>query len=587
MNKKRSIFSGMLFRMVALIGSVLIICLASLQFYVYSSLRDSLIEENKKHVRDVSNATVGLIKTISEAKSRKIPVDLSKAKAKDTVLGKQGSDGKRDFTDSQFKWNDTGYVYAFDSKGVAVMHPVLEGKDMYNTKDKNGKLFVRGMIKDAKNHVDGSFYNYLWVDENNETRQKIAFVQYIPEWDWVVGVAIYEDEFYDEVDTFGYIMLGLGALTVLVIISIIVFIVRNQLKGIKNAINAVDFLSKGKIDKKLSLDTKDTSEVGDLSRAVVNLSSNLETIVSGIQQSATSVNGTGSLLNDSILDSKKDTEAVVSGILTISDNVSHQSALTEELTSAVTQISSTMVAMTSQLTGFVDLADKTDTSVTLGVEKVHHSTKNISSIKNSFSELKETVDLLDTHSSNIEKVISVISSVAEQTNLLALNAQIEAARAGEQGRGFAVVATEVGKLAFETKNNVKEISNVTSQIKSTIQKVVSTVDGTGDAIATGTASMVEIENELAKIKTGVSTMTNGVSIFSASIQEVTAQTEEVTSGITELANSSELIANRSSDIKQSADKMLVGFINVARASEDLNSNSSSLESVVSQFDVTN
>ena len=465
------------------------------------------------------------------------------------------------------------------------MHPVLEGKDMYDTRDKNGKLFVQGMIKEAKDHPNGEFYRYLWVDENNQTREKVAFVQYIPEWDWVVGVAIYEDEFYDEVNTFGYIMLGLGVLTVLVIISIIVLIVRNQLKGIKNAINAVDLLSKGKINKKLSLNTKDTSEVGDLSRAVVNLNENLESIVSGIKESATSVNNTGYLLNGSILDSKNVTDSVVVGISSISSNVEQQNALTEELTSSVTQISSTMVAMTSQLTKFVELSDTTDISVATGVDKVKHSAKNIEFIRDSFAELKQTVDLLATHSTNIEKVISVISAVAEQTNLLALNAQIEAARAGEQGRGFAVVATEVGKLAFETKNNVIEISRVTSQIKETIQQVVSTVDGTDEAIKTGTESMVEIESELTKIKQGVSTMTTGVSEFSASIQEVTAQTEEVTSGITELAYSSETISNRSSEIKLSADKMLSEFEQVLTASKELSHSSSNLDNVVGKFEV--
>ncbi|WP_328812936.1 methyl-accepting chemotaxis protein [Paradesulfitobacterium ferrireducens] len=41
---------------------------------------------------------------------------------------------------------------------------------------------------------------------------------------------------------------------------------------------------------------------------------------------------------------------------------------------------------------------------------------------------------------------------------MALNAAIEAARAGEHGRGFAVVATEVRKLAHQTKQSVKDIT---------------------------------------------------------------------------------------------------------------------------------
>jgi len=54
----------------------------------------------------------------------------------------------------------------------------------------------------------------------------------------------------------------------------------------------------------------------------------------------------------------------------------------------------------------------------------------------------------------------MIVDIADRINMLSLNASIEAARAGEHGRGFAVVANEIGKLASQTGESVKEIENV-------------------------------------------------------------------------------------------------------------------------------
>lgn len=86
-------------------------------------------------------------------------------------------------------------------------------------------------------------------------------------------------------------------------------------------------------------------------------------------------------------------------------------------------------------------------------------------VENSTAKTKEVTDKLLMESGEIGKTLDIINEIAESINLLALNASIEAARAGEAGRGFAVVAQEVGHLAENTKESLKNVNEVVTRVQ--------------------------------------------------------------------------------------------------------------------------
>jgi methyl-accepting chemotaxis protein len=92
----------------------------------------------------------------------------------------------------------------------------------------------------------------------------------------------------------------------------------------------------------------------------------------------------------------------------------------------------------------VDLAKETMQKLTLAIQEISSSSRQVAGI------------------------LKTIEEIAFHTNILALNAAVEAARAGEAGSGFSVVADEVRSLAHRSSESA---ANIAMLIEGTLQKV--------------------------------------------------------------------------------------------------------------------
>lgn len=275
--------------------------------------------------------------------------------------------------------------------------------------------------------------------------------------------------------------------------------------------------------------------------SILDMSSNLNTLISGIvatgnsiAKSASGSADVASQTNKAVYEQQQLTSQVVSSINAMTDSI-HQMVQ--------------MAADSEKAAGEAQLqAEKGKTIVDTTVASIGSLAKRVDSSV-------EMIKSLEKNSQEIGSVLEVIKNISEQTNLLALNAAIEAARAGEQGRGFAVVADEVRTLAQRTQESTAEIQGTIDALQIGTHNAVKSMEESGkeasETVEQSSATGQVLDNMLKTI-TQI-TKVNGQ--LAAAVQAQSKVTEGIGTNVTAISESSTITANAASEAATSASNM--------------------------------
>lgn len=189
------------------------------------------------------------------------------------------------------QYGKTGYSFLMDRKGNLIIHPRLEGKNIYDSEDPSGHKFIQEMCENKNGKI-----TYSWQNPGEPTaRKKIVHYSYIPELDWIIASSGYPEEFYQPLRVLRIIIL-LSLVSLISLVALLTWKISNSItKPIKYLTYGLQAVSNGDFSKRLS--PKYNDELG-------KLENHFNTFITHLQESSnrlhTSEKGFRSIFENSV-----------------------------------------------------------------------------------------------------------------------------------------------------------------------------------------------------------------------------------------------------------------------------------------------
>lgn len=272
-------------------------------------------------------------------------------------------------------------------------------------------------------------------------------------------------------------------MTVIVLVIAIIGIVGAGLisntisRVLKSEITSLEYLAMGnlnvQIDKK-NLQRKD--EIGDLSRAIDTLKTDLRSVIGGISESTNLLISSSDSLEQTSHQTFENMDYVMQSVDTITTSAISQAKDTKSASDNITHMGNLIIETGSEADLLNKNADKmliVSDKTTFAIDELKKISEEVGSSVNIIAELTEQTN---ESAKTIREAAEFISGIADETNLLSLNASIEAARAGEAGKGFAVVADEIQKLAVQSNEASSRIDKIVNTLIVDAEHVVDSME---------------------------------------------------------------------------------------------------------------
>ncbi len=460
-----------------------------------------------------------------------------------------------------------GYPVLLDPKGMALVHPTQQGKNL------SKETFIKEIYKNEKGNVSYTYQN----------KDRELYYTTIADTNWKLGFVYDQKELLKDAEELLNMILIFTSVAVIVALGVTYMLAKSISNPIARLQAQVQKVAEG--DLTVSVEAKSKDEVGTLTHHFNAMVENMRGLITSVSHSVVTVNESTSNLSavseETIAASEEVSRAVreiASGATTQAEDADETNRRTMDLSLQIEKVKKQAEEMTRLSLLAEDANKKGISQMDVLREKTGESNQVLKNIESVISGLAVKVE-------EIEQVIQSITEISNQTNLLALNASIEAARAGESGRGFAVVADEVRKLAEQSAIAADKVRKTISGIGEESERAVKEMDYTKRIAHDQNLTVTDTESAFTEISGTMADMVKSIEQITSEVEMINNYKEEVVASIQSIAAVAEQSAAASEEVSASSEEQVRALSTVSQSAEELNDASEALTEMIKHFKI--